>query len=184
MTARTLDTGPWYREPWPWILIAIPSTSVVLGILMLTLALNTNNSLVVDDYYREGKAINQRIERDRRAAELGVLASLETGGEVLTLQVGARDGTTVSADMLPAQFLVRWAHVTQDTRDGEAVLRPVGGGRYAAVVGPDPAPSPFPAKGRYRLHIEPFGGDWRLVSPVLVLESGDTFEILPPESGT
>jgi len=177
MTVQTLDTGPWYREPWPWILIAIPASSVVFGFLMLSLALGTNNSLVVDDYYREGKAINQRIERDRRAAELGVVARVETGGEELALVIGGRDGEAASAPMLPPQILLRWAHVTQDTRDGQAILRPVGAGRYASPGGPDDPSPGFPDDGRYRIHIEPFGGDWRLVSPVLVLSDTGTFTI-------
>ena len=177
MTVQRLDAGPWYREPWPWILIAIPGSSVAFGILMLTLALGTNNSLVVDDYYREGKAINQRIERDRRAAELGVVARVETRGGVPALVIETRGQASPPAAMLAPEIRLRWAHVTQDTRDGEAVLRPVGGGRYAVGTGPDDAPDRFPAEGRYRLHVEPFGGDWRLVSPVLVLEEGERFAI-------
>lgn len=181
MNVRTLDVGPWYREPWPWILIAIPASSVVFGFLMLSLALGTNNSLVVDDYYREGKAINQRIERDARAAELGVSARVETVGGRLALVLGARGGAAPANDVLVPEIRLRWTHVTQDTRDGEAILRPVGAGRYVAAPGPDGAPVAFPADGRYRLHVEPFGADWRLVSEVIALEPGAAFAIDPPE---
>jgi len=72
------------------------------------------------------------------------------------------------------EFLLRWSHVTQDTRDGEARLIPTGQGKYTSVGG-----STLPESGRYRLHIEPVGDAWRLVSPIVKLESLGSVEIEP-----
>lgn len=55
----TTDIKPWYRYGWPWFLMSFPAMAVVLGFHLLYLAMNTNNSLVVDDYYKQGKGINQ-----------------------------------------------------------------------------------------------------------------------------
>lgn len=175
---------PWYRYGWPWFLISIPLISMMLGSVMLYLALNANNSLVVDDYYKEGKAYNLRIERDRAASLLGLEAVVGQTAEGLIMQLTQ----TVSDDMpeslladalqaqahftLPEAIHVRWVHVTQAERDGEADLQFIGAGRYVA-------PGSFlPDQGKYRLHVQPLSStntgdtpatenvsaDWRLIS--------------------
>ena len=52
---------PWYKEFWPWFLIAVPIITLIMGGVLLKLAISTEDSLVVDDYYKEGKAINARF---------------------------------------------------------------------------------------------------------------------------
>ena len=44
---------PWYRQGWPWFLIALPASAVIGGIITIILAVNSPNALVVDDYYKE-----------------------------------------------------------------------------------------------------------------------------------
>lgn len=60
---------PWFRQPWVWVLIAIPGSAVVGGIVMLSLSIWSYDGLVVDDYYRKGLAINRTLARDHVAAE-------------------------------------------------------------------------------------------------------------------
>lgn len=66
----------WYQQFWPWFLIALPSTVVVAGFYTLYLALSNPHSMVDDNYYNEGLAINQSLEQDRRAKELGLRAQV------------------------------------------------------------------------------------------------------------
>lgn len=66
----------WKQEPLVWLLIAIPATAVIMGVVMLTLAIQSYSGLVVDDYYKKGKQINRIIARDRFAYELGLAASV------------------------------------------------------------------------------------------------------------
>lgn len=40
---------PWYRQFWPWFIIAIPSLTVIGAFVTLWLALTHPESLVVDD---------------------------------------------------------------------------------------------------------------------------------------
>lgn len=45
---------PWYREPWPWVAIAIPAAAVIMGLTTLYLALANPDYLVVEEeQYRE-----------------------------------------------------------------------------------------------------------------------------------
>ena len=58
---------PWYREPWPWILMAGPAIVVVAGLVTAFLAVTTSDGLVAEDYYRRGIEINRALTREERA---------------------------------------------------------------------------------------------------------------------
>ena len=45
---------PWYREPWPWILMAGPAAVVAAGAVTIVLAVATNDPVVTEDYYKRG----------------------------------------------------------------------------------------------------------------------------------
>ena len=40
---------PWYKEPWPWVAIAIPGAAVIMGFITLYLAISNPDYLVVED---------------------------------------------------------------------------------------------------------------------------------------
>jgi len=201
-----LDTRPWYKHGWLWFLISFPMVSVMLGSVMLYLAFNANNSLVVDDYYKEGKAYNLRIERDRLASLLGVRANVvqSVDGVILelsqsvplslpsVLQSQADDAT--AAFTIPDELRVRWVHVTEAERDGGTQMTHIGGARYIAqsVV--------LPQSGKFRLHIEPvlpvavidvpsandnpladLPSGWRLISQLTGFSESDPINITAPD---
>lgn len=76
MTAQVTDTTPWYKQFWPWFVLAIPATAVVLGITLLIVATQNRVSIVQDDWYKEGLAINQRLDKQHAANDLGVRATI------------------------------------------------------------------------------------------------------------
>jgi len=167
-TKSALLPPPWYRQFWPWMLIAIPAVSVLLGIVMIVLASVGQDALVVDDWYKEGKGINQRIARDREATRLGLAARIDTSRDAVILDLAAESATFVA----PAMLDVRWVHVTQSERDGAAQFAHAGGGRYVAS-GPG-----LPADGRWRIHVAPVGTDtWRLVSETVLLAPGSKLQL-------
>jgi len=43
------STVPWYRQFWPWFIIAIPASAVIGGFVTLWLALTHPDHLVVED---------------------------------------------------------------------------------------------------------------------------------------
>ena len=53
----TLVQPPWYKQFWPWALMAGPVTVIVAGFITLGLALHTPESLVVDDYSPGNKVL-------------------------------------------------------------------------------------------------------------------------------
>lgn len=68
------DSKPWHKQFWPWFLIAIPLSSVIMGVIMIKLALEGEDSLVRQDWYKDGMAINQRLDKQLKARELGITA--------------------------------------------------------------------------------------------------------------
>ena len=108
------QTLPWYRHKLVWLVIAIPAASVFAGMFMIYLAVNTDDGLVIDDYYKQGLAINQNLQRDVTAAELGLSAQLtveESGDRVkLVFDKGAL------ADY-PGQLTLHFQHATHAGHD-------------------------------------------------------------------
>jgi hypothetical protein len=50
---------PWYKEPWPWVIISIPAAAVIMGFVTLYLALANPDHLVVKD--EEYRAIRSEL---------------------------------------------------------------------------------------------------------------------------
>jgi len=45
---KTPEPQPWYRHPWPWILMAGPAIVVVAGLVTAFLAVTTFDGLVAE----------------------------------------------------------------------------------------------------------------------------------------
>ena len=62
------DTLPWYKQFWPWFIIALPASAVVAGLYTLWIAMQTGDSLVV----RSDEGINTVTEQARAALKLWI----------------------------------------------------------------------------------------------------------------
>ena len=113
------DNRPWFRQFWPWFLIALPGSVVIAAFTTLYIANEHSDDLVVDDYYKTGLAINQRLEKDRRAQALGLQAGLAISGGEVRLQL---DGPV---DL--QELRLSLSHPLEAERDFSIAL-----GRYAA----------------------------------------------------
>ncbi|MCL4746409.1 MAG: FixH family protein [Burkholderiaceae bacterium] len=142
----------WYRQLWPWLLMVMPATALVGGAVTFWLAATSNNALVVDDYYREGKAINRQLERDRAAREMGLGAQLaRTADDGVALLLLGEPGFDP-----PDAVMLRLVHATRAEFDRTMILRRVGQ-QYLA-----PAGTRLPLSGRWTLLVEEAQGRWRL----------------------
>lgn len=150
---------PWFREPWPWILMAGPAVVVVAAAVTLWLAIKSSDGLVTDDYYKQGIEINKTVARDELAAmlELGARLRFEAG---LALTLTAREGVT-----LPGEVRVSFIHPTRDGLDRTLALQG-SGGEYRGPL-PDLAP------GQWQLLIEDPARAWRLTGQARLPDEGD-----------
>jgi hypothetical protein len=74
------DVKPWYKEFWPWFIIALLGSVVTASLITVSIAFDQADDLVIDDYYKLGLAINQRIEERDNAERLGISAAIEIRG--------------------------------------------------------------------------------------------------------
>ena len=66
----------WYQEPWAWLIVVILLATVIAGTSFIVYAFKIQDSVVVDDYYKNGKAINADLTRDNNASELAIKADI------------------------------------------------------------------------------------------------------------
>lgn len=143
------DTNPWYREPWPWLLMAGPAIVVVAGIATAVIAVRTDDGVVAEDYYKRGLSVNRDVARDARAVALGLQADVQFNEEHDRVRVVLTGGAR------PATVTLRLVHPTRAGEDQAVVLAHSGGGVYEGRVAP-------PGKGRWSVRIEDGEGTWRL----------------------
>ncbi len=146
------DTRPWYRQFWPWFLIAVPLASVIGSGVMVTAAVQTNDGRVRDYYRSDGRTVRQDLARDQRALELRLRASLGIDSETGDVQV---DLASNDAGYPPELHLLV-THPTRENQDQELVLRHLRGGRYVGALQAD-------LLGRRALQLTDAAGQWRLV---------------------
>ena len=66
---KDLSVQPWYRQPWPWLLMLGPAVVVVAGIATAWIAYSTSDGLVAEDYYKKGLVVDQVLARSREARD-------------------------------------------------------------------------------------------------------------------
>lgn len=148
---RNTDVKKWYRYPFVWMLIAIPLSSVLVGITMLTISIQTFDGLVADDYYKRGLQINQRLSRDTRARELGLQANLSMSESATRVEFS--NAATLASETLSLRF----SHSTRGGLDKVLTLERIGTNIYRA------APVTLES-GRW--YVEIGNSAWRLTAAV------------------
>lgn len=73
---------PWYREPWPWVLIAIPAAAVAGSAVTLWLALSRPDTVVLDaERYQQIRAELRAEPQPAEDAPRAAAASSGRDGE-------------------------------------------------------------------------------------------------------
>lgn len=131
MTEATIqkDTQPWYQQGWPWLLISLPASAVIGGILTLIIAVQSPNALVVDDYYKEGLAINQEKHRVALAEDMQLSALVRGDKGMVTVALNAMQPVT------DATLILQIIHATRSELDQTLTVKRTGDGSYRAALG-------------------------------------------------
>lgn len=155
---------PWYREPWPWLLMSGPAAAVAAGAFTFYLAATTSDGLVADDYYKQGLAINQVIRRTDSAARRRIEADVVVDDESRSVRV------TLRGQFAPgAPPVLRLVHPTRAASDQLIALHAVNAGTFeGGLLAPGP--------GRWRVVLE--NPEWR-VSGVWTVPGARRFALAP-----
>lgn len=145
------DTLPWYKQFWPWFLISLPLSVVIAALVTINIAIDSDDGLVSDDYYKEGLAIHKDADSAAKATALGIAGTLsydsETGAVGLVLDK-ALQGAASSLSL-------RVTHPTLPDQDQSVQLTPLDGMRFAGrvqLLGP----------ANWKLQLRPADASWRI----------------------
>lgn len=163
--SNTESIEPWYKQFWPWFLMALPASVVVAGLTTWFIAAKNSDSLVVDDYYKEGLGINRQLAEDQLAKQLAIEADIRFDtvvGEVIVNMQG-------QLEAWPEQLTLRLIHPADSEKDIVLTMnkvsvsryigqleQPISGYWYLQVAGQKPEP------WRLRGRIDADSGPWHL----------------------
>lgn len=153
------DTKPWYRQFWPWFIFSLPGCVVIAGLVTVYIANEGADDLVVDNYYKNGLAINRQLEKNQRARDMGISAELAfSGNQVLV---------TTSGPVEAAELDLQLSHPIEADRDFEILVSKIAPDTYQATL-------PYPVAQHWHWIIElrqPEG--WRLDGSIQATDIGN-----------
>ncbi len=157
MNTQELSTQalPWYKQFWPWFLVAIPFSSVIMGVVMIWLAVSGKDSLVKEDWYKDGMAINQELDKQNKAQQLGIHAFLTVDKNRNALFVELNN---IDIRKVP-ELLIEFSHPTLEDKDFTLNLYLTPEQKYYSVL-------PRPVEGFYYATLAASGFDWEILSGV------------------
>lgn len=157
---------PWYREPWPWYLIAGPGIVVVACAVTAWLAITSADGLVTDDYYKEGMAIDSTLARSRLAEVLGLEIRARFTADGISLGLSATSGTSGEAPFVRPEALdVTVSHPTRAGLDQKVRLAASGDGYVGKLR--------LPASGHWLILVEDEARTWRIMGNVVLPAMGE-----------
>ena len=120
-------------------------------VITIIIAINTDDGLVVDDYYKHGLEINRTLERDRKAEGLNLQAVIQHGKDSPMSRILLDAGDDfIYPDTLTVSFL----NASRDGLDQVLEFKKNGEASYVAS-------SPDLPRGKWHILIE--HDDWRLL---------------------
>ena len=123
------EQKPWYKHPHVWLLITFPVLAIIGGMHMLYLAATSKDSLVSDNYYKEGNNINinQRLQLEKAALAKGITAQIILGDNQQSVRILLNRN-----DLGPLKLKI--VHPTMDGLDQELVLNSPSGSMYTGSL--------------------------------------------------
>ena len=142
--------APWYRQPWLWFLLIFPGAAIIWCLAIITVSLNMDSSLVMDDYSKQARGFALDRARDETAQTLGLHAKLSFNEDSANLILEA------GREYLDLPYVIlNLYHPTLARNDRTLQFRPSGQGQYAARLNQ-------PIDGRWYFDLRGPDNNWRL----------------------
>lgn len=149
------DTQPWYRQFWPWFVIALPASAVIAGFTTLWIAMQTTDSLVMAPEQGVKAEADRQVAAARLASELGLAAVVDIDLTTGVVKAVMRSGDleemppTLEFEMSHPAFADRDRQITLNKAMPDADGNPVWVGHFVSIP-----------QGRYYAVLK--SSDWRL----------------------
>lgn len=157
------DRQPWYKEPWPWLLMLGPFVVVIAGLATAWLAVKSDDGLVTADYYKKGLNMNQTLLSSEQARKHGLSAGIRTRSDGLSVRLQAQDKSFVP----PPRIIVTISHPTRAGLDQSFILQQVGDVYRNDVLH-------LPVAGHWLVLLEDDKKAWRLMGNIILPAQGET----------
>lgn len=154
-----MNKEAWYKNPWVWLVIFFPVLAVVAGIATVIITSQNQPDMVVDDYYKKGKGINQELTLYNKAKEQGIELSLKVNGDLIEVK------SNKSQPALKIQMI----HSTLSKLDFAMVLTPNALGSLSGTA-------EFELTGKWQAVIMPMDESWK-VKHTVALPSQDWLKL-------
>ena len=142
------DSKPWYKQLWPWILIAIPVITALKAVHTIIIMQQHSPDLVVDDYYKAGKAINMQLAKYREAALRNLDAHVLVAGNRAVVRFAENT-------VLEGSVHLDFYHPTIAERDFALDAERSGELLYVATL-------PITPSGKWQLVVSDASKEWKL----------------------
>lgn len=137
----------WFKNPWVWLVIFFPVLSVVAGIATVIITSQNQPEMVIDDYYKKGKAINQELTLYNKAEELNVDLQIKVNDSRIEIKTN---------DKYPA-LKISMIHSTLGAKDFSLVVTPNSIGTLSSVVENN-------VDGKWQIIVSPMDESWKIKS--------------------
>jgi len=152
---KNSDKRVWYKEPYVWFILFFPFVAVVAGMYTIYLAVESDDGLVVNDYYKHGMEINLTLGLDKQATDYGLQAQLDFNTEQKSIILVLSNA--VDNFSYPEKILGLFAYKTQAGSDKEVNFQRIADNTYKGDL-------PELREGAW--HFQLAGKDWRLLDTV------------------
>lgn len=161
---------PWHREFWPWFIVALLGSVVIASFITLGIAIYFDDSVVRDNYYKEGLAINQEKKLDERARTANISAQLTFEGQGIRLDLRGKLGE--HSPQYSAGMTLQFIHPLHADNDLTVALTEVVDGTFIGKLS-------RPLHGHWDLDLQPTqASTWRLRSRI-DMDAAHTFALQP-----
>lgn len=154
-----MNPTPWYKNFWPWFLIFFPLVTVVACVFLITFAVGNGPDMVVDDYYKKGKAINLELSKFDKAKALYLHGDLQVAEQKVTFKFTKGDASKVHA------LKLSFYHRTIEKYDFSVTLTKNANGEFTGLFDE-------PHSGAFTVFIEPMDNSWKMKEKIQLPHDG------------
>lgn len=149
MSSSSNKQQPWYKNGMVLLAFSPAFAGVLTGLTLLVVGTLNYDGTVNEDYYKEGRGINQSFEQDRLAQAKELEANLVFSENQLEMQL------TGKLTPFPDQLVVLMENATRSFLDFTIPVQHLGSGRYLGNL---------PQKVEYDWDVKIYGPqkEWRL----------------------